>query len=62
MEHFKHEFGSIPVLVCLTHADKLYEETFKEEIPTCHPEKVPHMKELVRQEVKVSHTQNLYYS
>lgn len=53
MQHFEKEFASIPVLVCLTHADKLYEDNFKSSIPVCQPNKLPEIQDLVKQELKV---------
>lgn len=54
MEHFRNEFSSIPVLVCLTHADKLYQETFKDFIPTIpSPRKTFEIKDSILSELKV---------
>lgn len=53
MHHFEKEFASIPVLVCLTHADRLYEDNFKDSIPVCQPDKLPEIRYLVKQELEV---------
>ena len=54
MEIFQKDFASTPILVCLTHADRLYEEKCDDDmIPTCPEDKLPRMKMQFEDELEV---------
>ena len=64
MRIFEKDFVSVPILVCLTHADRLYEEKCEEDmIPTCPEDKLPKLKSQfeVELEVKVFMKWQQYY-
>ena len=47
-------FASTPILVCLTHADRLYEEKCDDDmIPTCPKDKLPRLKMQFEDELEV---------
>ena len=55
MEVFQKDFMSVPILVCLTHADRLYENNCEVDmIPICPEDKLPRMKMQFEDELEVS--------
>ena len=50
---FKNQLVSTPVLICLTHADNLYEDCEEEIVPKCPEPQVPKMKQKFQTELKV---------
>ena len=54
MKIFQNEFGSTPVLVCLTHADRLYEDNCTPDmIPECPKKKIDSVKIQFEDELQV---------
>ena len=54
MEIFQNEFGSTPVLVCLTHADRLYEDSCTSDmIPECSKDRIGSVKMQFENELQV---------
>ena len=53
MHIFCNELISIPVLVCLTHADDLYENCEEDIVPICPKEKVKEMEMKFNSELEV---------
>ena len=53
MEIFQNELSSVPVLVCLTHADDIYENCKQEIVPVCPPGMVDEMKRNFQRELEV---------
>ena len=54
MEIFQNEFGSTPVLVCLTHADRLYENNCTSDmIPECPKKKIDLVEMQFKDELQV---------
>ncbi|XP_019857858.1 PREDICTED: uncharacterized protein LOC109586129 [Amphimedon queenslandica] len=53
MKIFKKDFADTPILVCLTHADRLYENSCeKDMIPECPMRKIPGLKMQFQDELK----------
>ena len=59
---FNNELISIPVLVCLTHADDLYENCKEDIVPVCPEEKVKEMKMKFHSELEVFFMQKSIFS
>ena len=54
MKIFQNDFTSVPILVCLTHADELYEEKCDDDmIPTCPDDKLPMLQMRFKDELQV---------
>ena len=54
MKIFENDFTSVPILVCLTHADRLYEEKCDDDmIPTCPEDKFPTLEMRFKDELQV---------
>ena len=54
MKIFENDFTSVPILVCLTCADRLYEEKCDDDmIPTCPDHKLPMLKMQFEDELQV---------
>ena len=54
MEIFQKDFADTPILVCLTHADRLYENSCeKDMIPECPKSKIPGLNIQFEDELKV---------
>ena len=48
------EFSTVPVLVCLTHADRLYDEKYDgPAFPWCPKDQIPHWTEHFEAELQV---------
>ena len=54
MEIFKNDFAATPILVCLTNADRLYEEKCETDmLPECPEDKIGSMKSQFEYELEV---------
>ena len=55
MKIFEYDFTSVPILVCLTHADGLYEEKCESDmIPSCPDHKLLMLKMQFEDELQVN--------
>ena len=54
MQIFEEDFSSVPILVCLTYADKLYEERCDDDMfPKCPEHKLPRLEMQLEDELEV---------